>query len=209
MFSVWYFYLTWILNICNKLRKEPFLSPLGLTLHFQLPKTSAKIKHLWNICSPVTTEHLLWTESTSLPFVPWAALLVVPKSPWFPRVVEPTCRGCGDPQAFGQYLLGQYTASKHLLQGCGENTSINWAHLDWQMTNPGGMVVMKISAICEAALWPTPSAMRRRMWLQRTQAAISGIIFKCFHFIESNVGILNYVEHGRKYSLLLPSEDVH
>lgn len=70
---------------------------------------------------------------------------------------HPTCRGCGDPQAFGQYLLGQYllgqyTVSKHLLQGCGGNTSINWAHLDWKMTNPGGMFVMKISAICEAAL---------------------------------------------------------
>lgn len=63
MFLVWYFYLTWILNICNKLRKEPFLSPLGLTLHFQLPKTSAKMKHLWNICSPLSPLNTCFEQS--------------------------------------------------------------------------------------------------------------------------------------------------
>lgn len=48
---------------------------------------------------------------------------------------------------YGQYLLGQYMDSKHLLQ--------SFYQLDPSYVEnhkPGGMFVMKISAICEAAL---------------------------------------------------------
>lgn len=51
--------------------------------------------------------------------------------------------------------------------------------------------------------------MHRKTQVYRTQCAASLVTFKGFYFLENNVRILKYVEHGKKYSLILPNEDVH
>lgn len=87
-----------------------------------------------------------------MPPFPSAASLTIPRPSCLPLAEESTYEGTGAPQVLGPAPVRPTYREKHLLQGCGENSLINWARLVWKITTPEGMLVVRGSAICEVAL---------------------------------------------------------
>lgn len=87
-----------------------------------------------------------------MPPFPSAASLMIPRPSCLPLAEESTYEGTGAPQVLGPAPVWPAYREKHLLQGCGENSLINWARLVWKITTPEGMLVVRGSAICEVAL---------------------------------------------------------